>query len=558
MNPRTTALLALVALVLGAFVYFYEIEGQRSRDEAAEAGKRVFADLDASDIDVLELATTDGIDARFERQEGSWRVTKPVEGRGDTAALDAIAGALAQLPRAGQVPSEGGDLGQFGLGDAAKTIRFEVGGKSHGLRIGRATPVGGHVYVAREGDSEVAYVESYRLNATHRDLTALRDRRLAPLEPALVRRLELRWPDGGRDLSLVLERAADGDWRITSPIRARADQETVRELLSDLEFLEATGFVDAPAPELEKPLAETALVVHWGGSASAAGDASGAGSDAPSAPDAERVEQGSLRFAGVEGEYRLVENAAKQRFRIPAERLDDLPRELARYRDRQLVDFPPESIERIELELAAASASADEDGSAAALQSVATEKIGLVRDRSGWRADGRALAQDAINGLVDVLASLRAEAIVADEMGENELAGLRLAPPRARIRVEAKATDAAADGNGDEVSDGDRAGGSVEIELGRLDDERGLFARRRGEPAVYVLAADLGRTLPLDRPGFDERYLEPPAPEQGDAEDAGGETGAAAGAGGDPEAEAVGAATESSAADDAGRGDLLE
>ena len=49
MNPRSTAILFVVALLLGAFVYFYEIEGEPDRREAEESSRRVFAGIEASD-----------------------------------------------------------------------------------------------------------------------------------------------------------------------------------------------------------------------------------------------------------------------------------------------------------------------------------------------------------------------------------------------------------------------------------------------------------------------------------------------------------------------------
>ena len=46
MNPRTTGILFLVALLLGAFIYFYEIRGGERRQEAEAEAKRLFAGLE--------------------------------------------------------------------------------------------------------------------------------------------------------------------------------------------------------------------------------------------------------------------------------------------------------------------------------------------------------------------------------------------------------------------------------------------------------------------------------------------------------------------------------
>ena len=72
MNPRTTALLALVAVLLGGFIYFYEIRGETTGQSAREDEKRLHPGLEADRIDAVELTTEDGVEARFERSEGLW------------------------------------------------------------------------------------------------------------------------------------------------------------------------------------------------------------------------------------------------------------------------------------------------------------------------------------------------------------------------------------------------------------------------------------------------------------------------------------------------------
>ena len=454
MNPRTTGVLALVACLLGAFVYFYEIEGQDGREAVLESEKRLFPGVEASSVDSLELTTNDGEAARFERRDGAWWVVAPVEGAGDAVALDVIAGALSQLARAGSVKTAPGDLAQFGLGDGAQIVRFEAEGTGHTLRVGKATPVGGNVYVTPEDGSDVGYVESFRLNAWKRSLADLRERRILTLDAGEVERLVVSWPEQSGLFELVLVRDAERVWQIEQPIAARADQEKLSTLLSNLGYLQASGFVDARTPAVEDALRETAISFRW----------STAGSKGES----------TIRIAGlldgVDG-ARLVESEGGGLRLIAAERLDDFERRLTAYRDKELVQVERASLERIELEFAT-------PGSADVLRVVLVQKQGV------WYADGRELDPEAIAGLAANLASLRASDIVADGMGEVELASVGLAPPAVRIRL-ISGTGAAGDG------------ASLTIELGRFDPERGLFARRGTDPTVFLLSASLAESLPL-------------------------------------------------------------
>ena len=481
MNPRTTALLALLACLLGGFVYFYEIEGEEGREAAIESEKRLFADLESEDIDALELTTTDSVLARIERRDGGWRIVSPVEGAGDAIALDAIASAIVQLPRAGSVKASPGDLAQFGLAEGAPVVRFEAKGASHALRIGKATPVGGNVYVAAEAGPEVApvvaYVESYRVNAWRRKLDDLRDRRIVALTPGEVERRATAWPEPGEGAApgvaesglfeVVLVRDSGRGWQIESPAALPADEETVNRLLSDLAYRQASGFVDERTPAVESALRETALRVRW---------------SASGAPGEQQ-----LRIAGLEGDTRLVETAAGVLHRIAPERLEDFELRLSAYRDKQLSALDVALLSRIELEFADEGAGLETPVAGPAGPVVLTQADGT------WSSSGLDLDPEALAGLAGRLASLRAGEIVADEMGEPELASLGLAPPAVRIRIWAGKGDA-------------DAPPVLELELGRLDPERGLFARRLPEAAVHALEPIVAESLPRTRADFEARF----------------------------------------------------
>ena len=461
MNLRTTGLLALVAFFLGAFVYLYEIEGGSDRDAALESEKELFAGVDAAAVQSLEFTTSDGRAARFERRDGAWRVVAPVEGAGDAMALDGVASALATLTRVGKVKAAPGDLAQFGLGPEAPAVHFTASGASHALRIGRATPVGGNVYVAVDDGDDVAYVETYRLNAFKHRLTDLRDRRVLALEAGAVKRLQLSWPESSGPFTLALERDAEDAWQLRQPIAGRADQQTVRELLSNLEYLQATDFLDTRTPAADEALRETGIEISFAGDGDAAA--------------------GKLRIAGLLDGARIVESGS-QLYLLAPERLDDFARRLSAYRDKQLVDLDPASLEKIELEFAG------------------KESIVLVHGETGWSAGEREIDSEAVAGLAASLAVLRAADIAADEMGGAELASLGLAPPAVRVRLGTAGAEAAG-----------KIDGAVTLELGRLDPERGLFTRRTGDARIFVLDPSQAESLPLSVAAFAERYGKLPA-----------------------------------------------
>ncbi len=380
MNPRTTAILAALALVLGAFVYFYEIEGEAGRKAAQENAERIHPGLDQADLDAVELTTADGIAARFERHDGRWEIVSPVEGPADGVALDAIAHALANLPRAGSVADPGG-LDQYGLGEDARVVRFEAGGEHRGLRIGGSTPVGGHTYVARLGDDDVGYVDTYRINAFDRNLDDLRERRIFGFDEGDVRTLRVSWPEGDHEVEVALARDDRGEWQMGAPLETSADQRTVRDLISDLAFLRAKGFVDERTPAIEAALDRPFLRIAW-------------------TLEGDHLERRAKIAGPFEGAL-LVEAPDGRVFRVDVERKGDWKTRINDYRDKMLSEFDVSSARRIVLGFA------DEEART-------TKHLEAELAESGWTSETPDVDPNRISEFVRELASLRADDIGAD------------------------------------------------------------------------------------------------------------------------------------------------
>ncbi len=479
MTPKITGLLALVALALGAFVFFYEIEGDLTRQAAIDDAKNIHTGLAAAEIGAVMLTTLDGIPARFERRDGRWEVVSPLHARADATALDAIVYALANMPREGRIDGDR-PLSGFGLEAGAQTIRFEVGGETRGLRIGGSTPVGGHRYVARLGDDEVAFVASYRVNAFNRNLADLRDRRIFQFEAGDVRTLRVSWPSGraGEELEVALARDDAGAWHLGFPLVGPGDQEVVRSLLANLAYLRADGFVDeseaSAGSELRDALDQTALRINW-------------------TVEGAHLER-EARIAGELDGQRVIEAPGGRLYRIAAARLDDFPRAVVDYRSKRMATFERSAARRLELEFHAVDD--DEEVGQGAPESTrvgdGARGLRVVAELGevGWTSPEPSIDPDRASQLIRELASLRAVDIMADEMGPTELASLGLNPPRVRIRVE---------GGADPKQPMETL---AELLIGRLDPDRGVFAQRADVPTIFLLPAAVVEDLPISA----ERY----------------------------------------------------
>ena len=469
MNPRSTLGIAVLAAALGAFIWFYEIEGEEGRARAEQAQKELFADLEAEEIDWIELETSDGVQARIERRDARWQLVSPVDFPADTVTLDSMASALADLAHE-QTIEAGQRLELYGLGDGSRRIGLGAGSRELSLRIGDQAPVGSSSYVARGADEAVFTTLSWRLNAFSEPLLDLRDRRVLAFDATAVRRIEVSWPAGG----VSLERTPE-TWQIVAPLVTDADDERIDALLSDLSYLRTDGFVDEPltaaAAGLDEPAFAVTLVLE-------------------AAADEEdmrtlRFELGRERADGM----RLARGSHATLYAIDADRINDFPRELVEYRDRELSRLVNSEVDSLELMFSRAG---DGDGAGGS-----TVLVAVKRDEGSWLSEPP-LRDGVASDIVANLANLRASEIVAESVGEEERVGLGLSPPTVRIRALGRPTGE------DEV-----APVLADVMLGHFDAQRGILAMKSGRSEVFRLPARLAENLPVDHDAFEARFTAP-------------------------------------------------
>jgi hypothetical protein len=457
MNPRNTGILFLLAVALGAFVWLNEIEGEEARKTQEDAEKRLFPGVESEAVEWISLTTADGHAVRIERHEGGWRFATPPDLRADAFAVDGIASSLAQLASestyAEPQPAE-----VYGLGDGAQEFAFGAGGQEHRVRVGAKTPMGGNSYVSVVGSNEVHALRTYRVTALAKRLDELRDKRIIEFDRDAVQGVALRWPGGG----VVLHREGE-EWRMLEPIEGRADGSSVDTLLSNLSFLRATAFEDAPPPDEESGLADPELEIEL--------------TLAPAQEGGEARRAALAMGRSQPGGDRLVRAAGPTRFRVPEARIDDYPRKVSAWRWKDVARFPVEDARRVELSF--------RDASGAPVEITATRG-----EDETWSSSPEAMDPQRIRTLVDELARLRARDILADAMGPDELRGLGLDPPNARFVVRGADAEAAL----------------AEVEIGVVRAEGGIVAQSGGSEIVFELDPALSQFVPTSLDAFRTRF----------------------------------------------------
>jgi hypothetical protein len=476
-KPRTTAILLLVALALGGIVWLSNRhEGEKK--QAEERAKRLFGELAPEQIEWIALTTPDGKPARLERKQGAWRVVEPVDSPADAAQVDGLASSLAGMTSEAVI-EEAQAPEIYGLGDAAKVVRFSAAGAEHALRIGKKTPVGANSYAAT-GDGKVYTIPTFRTTGFDRPLDDLRERRPVRFDRENIERIEVSWQGGGASVE-----KKDGAWRVVAPLDAEADDETVDTLLSDLVFLRASGFVDAPPPDAEVGLDAPQYRVVLLGKPAKQGEA----------PPRSELVIGAVLDTGT----RVARGAERALYKIPIDRFDKLPKTVVAFRQKQLAKFVATDAARFELVF-------QDEAAASHGESRAVTVTGERKDE-GWTTSPDPMAAGSAARLVAELARLKAVDIAAEEIGAKEEVGLGLAPPRVAIRV--FGAPAKADGEKGEkpAATAEVAGPLLaELHLGAQQGDR-IFASVPGRKTLYQIDGALAQHVPISLEAFRNRFV---------------------------------------------------
>jgi hypothetical protein len=499
MNPRTTGILLLLTAALGAFVYFYEIGGEEQRAEAEATGKRLFPDVEVEAISSIRLTTSDGVSARLEHAEGSWTLSEPLAFPADVFTADGLASNLAGLSSEALL-EDPQPLEEYGLGDAARVVRFSADGTEHGLRLGKKTPIGSNSYAQVEGSPAIMTVATYKARSFEKSLTDLRERRILDFDTNAVQRIEVSWPDGSVHLERVLpatpeddaedadtaEGAVPSTWRLTAPVEGRADDEAVDRLLSDLSFLRADGFVDDPSDEALAGFDDPAYEIVLHGEAGEDGT--------------QRIWRFTIGPVH-DGDKLLARGAETSLYTISAARLIDFPRQVIAYRFKRLADFRVSDAFQLDF----------------FFQPSAGDPVALTAERTadGWTSSPEKLLGGKVARIVSELSRLEAGDVRLDRATEEELAELGLAPPNSILSVYGEAPEPG------DATDPEAALESLprlaEIHIGNVEGSEWILARAVGDPTVYRLSYDLAEHVPVSLEAFRNRFLaeahaEEPAP----------------------------------------------
>jgi hypothetical protein len=330
MIKKSTLIVLLVAFVVGAAAYYFD--WKRGQKEAAngpaDSTKPAFT-LQADDISSLTIsypADPKSQPIHFEKQNGTWQITAPLQTGADDPSLQGILQQLASVRVAQTEPGTPDRLKVFGLDTPAVALDFQMkNGAKHSLRLGKKDFTGVSVYAIVDNAKDVALLPESLLVSADKPLQDLRDHSVLHFVTDEVKSFGIKNSSG------ELAVAKDHDvWMFTKPSAVPGDGDAINALLSAVANARTSTIVSETSENLPKyGLASSAISFS-------VADAKGG--------------IATLLVGRREGDEYFARDAARPTiFRINQDLYKKLSQNFSDLRDKKLAHFDPATITQAEV-----------------------------------------------------------------------------------------------------------------------------------------------------------------------------------------------------------------
>src|SRR5436189_1147545 len=240
MNWRSTIVLAAIAL--GVFVYlkFFELK-QPGIEEARRQAQNV-VNFDRDKIDgIIILNGDEKIELR--RRDNRWRLETPIKDQADDSLIENLLSDLGNWQKEGtisakEIDADKSKLNEYGLNKPRLRLKLLGQDRPPEILFGKDAALEGKMYV-RLGDSKETFLAGQSIKKDiDKKPEEFRDRKLTDLNTAQVSRLVLKTPAG----EMELQKKSD-HWDIMKPLRARANEQKVGDLIAEVTSARIQQFV---------------------------------------------------------------------------------------------------------------------------------------------------------------------------------------------------------------------------------------------------------------------------------------------------------------------------
>ena len=240
MKWKSTVVLLIITGAVFAYMYFVDRKQPDTVEAARQSQNVVNISRDKIDGIIIENGD-DKIDIR--RRDNKWRLEAPIKDQADSPI---IAEVLAELDTwhkdatisAKEIEADKNKLAEYGL--SKPKLRLKLVGENAPPQIlfGKDAALEGKMYVRFENSKETFLVDQSVKKTIDKKPEDFRDKKLTDLIMAQVTRVLLKTPAGEMELQ------KQGDhWEILKPLRARADDQKISDLIAQVTTARIQQFV---------------------------------------------------------------------------------------------------------------------------------------------------------------------------------------------------------------------------------------------------------------------------------------------------------------------------
>jgi hypothetical protein len=239
MKLRTTLLLALIGGGLFTYIWFVE-RHQDSTREAEEASAKVVR-LEREKIQHLSLHNGATL-IELHKKDGVWMMEQPIADQADAGAIERILSLLEGLRHDAKIELTKGKeaemLKEFGVDESQLSLKLKSDtGKDVELLVGKDSAVAGKLYVRQQGQKTVFVIRKELRTQMTAQPDDFRDHNLSGTQASAVQRFSIKTADGEVELQ-----RKNNHWDILKPLRARAADSKINDLLAGLLTAQVSSF----------------------------------------------------------------------------------------------------------------------------------------------------------------------------------------------------------------------------------------------------------------------------------------------------------------------------
>ena len=231
MNWRNTLILAIIAVAGVAYFRFFEMK--RPSTEEARRQSQNMLNLDRTKIDGIVIQNGDQ-KIEIRRRDNKWRLETPIKDQADVTLVETLLSDLGNWQKDGTIPGKEIDadkskLAEYGLNNPKLKLKLLGHDRPPEILFGKDAAMEGRMYVRFQNSKETYLASQSVRKDIDKKPEEFRDKKLTDLSNAQVRRVVLKTPAG----EIELEKK-DTNWEILKPLRARADDQKVNDLISQV------------------------------------------------------------------------------------------------------------------------------------------------------------------------------------------------------------------------------------------------------------------------------------------------------------------------------------